>query len=155
MVDPSKERFGCRPINIGTGLGTTVLEMVAAMEKACGHAIAKEFAPRRQGDTEAVRSGCCQQSSISRRHVFKPVLSSESTEWSDALIMPRFRRGTAATILTPMFNNLNHIEHPHGQGPQVSSCSVHKQQLLRKKVVLSTLFAEADGVACRFGLRPT
>jgi UDP-glucose 4-epimerase len=59
MVDPSKDRFGCRPINIGTGFGTTVLEMVAAMEKACGHTIAKEFAPRRHGDTEAVRSGCC------------------------------------------------------------------------------------------------
>lgn len=55
LVDASKERFGCRPINVGTGHGTTVLEMVAAMEKACRHAIPKEFAPRREGDTEAVR----------------------------------------------------------------------------------------------------
>lgn len=54
MLDPSQDEFGCRPINIGTGNGSTVLEMVAAMEKACGHKIATEFAERREGDTEAV-----------------------------------------------------------------------------------------------------
>lgn len=54
MLDPAQEAFGCRPINIGTGNGSTVLEMVAAMEKACGHKIPVEMAGRREGDTEAV-----------------------------------------------------------------------------------------------------
>lgn len=54
MLDTSQEKFGCRPINIGTGRGSTVLEMVSAMEKACGHKIPVEFSDRREGDTEAV-----------------------------------------------------------------------------------------------------
>jgi hypothetical protein len=53
-MDPSKDKFGCRPVNVGTGHGSTVLEMVAAMEVACGHEIKRAFAPRRQGDTQAV-----------------------------------------------------------------------------------------------------
>ncbi len=40
--------------NIGTGIGYSVLDMVAAFEKATGIAIRYEFAPRRTGDAEAV-----------------------------------------------------------------------------------------------------
>lgn len=36
--------------NLGTGHGNTVLEVIHAMEKACGHPIAHEFGPRREGD---------------------------------------------------------------------------------------------------------
>lgn len=54
VLDKTKEKFGCRPINIGTGRGSTVLEMVAAMSKAAQVDIPYEFAPRREGDTEAV-----------------------------------------------------------------------------------------------------
>jgi len=54
LLDSSREKFGCRPINVGTGRGSTVLEMVAAMAKAAGREIPYEFAPRREGDTEAV-----------------------------------------------------------------------------------------------------
>lgn len=41
---------GCEAINVGTGTGITVKELVAAYERACGHSIAFDIAPRRQGD---------------------------------------------------------------------------------------------------------
>lgn len=54
LLDDGKQRIRCQNINVGTGTGSTVLEMIAAMEKACGHAIPHSLAPRREGDTEAV-----------------------------------------------------------------------------------------------------
>ena len=36
--------------NLGTGRGYSVLEMVAAFERACGHSIKYRIAPRREGD---------------------------------------------------------------------------------------------------------
>ncbi|MEN8006359.1 MAG: UDP-glucose 4-epimerase GalE [Candidatus Krumholzibacteriota bacterium] len=41
---------GCVPINLGTGRGYSVLEMVAAAEKASGRSIAYRVTPRRPGD---------------------------------------------------------------------------------------------------------
>jgi UDP-glucose 4-epimerase len=41
---------GCVPINLGTGRGYSVLEMVAAAEKAAGRKIAYKIKPRRSGD---------------------------------------------------------------------------------------------------------
>ncbi len=41
---------GYLPINLGTGNGSSVLEVVAAYESACGRAIPVEIAPRRAGD---------------------------------------------------------------------------------------------------------
>ncbi|PKP71291.1 MAG: UDP-glucose 4-epimerase GalE [Alphaproteobacteria bacterium HGW-Alphaproteobacteria-5] len=41
---------GCEAINIGTGRGFTVKELVAAYEQACGRAIATEVTARRSGD---------------------------------------------------------------------------------------------------------
>ena len=40
----------CRAINLGTGVGYSVLDMVRAFEQACGHPIAYQFSPRRAGD---------------------------------------------------------------------------------------------------------
>ena len=40
----------CEAINVGTGNGITVKELVAAYERACGHSLAVEIAPRRPGD---------------------------------------------------------------------------------------------------------
>ena len=37
-------------VNLGTGTGYSVLEMLKAYEKACGHALAYTVAPRRAGD---------------------------------------------------------------------------------------------------------
>ena len=54
LLDGGKQRIRCQPLNVGTGTGSTVLEMIAAMEKACGHKIPHSFVPRRAGDTEAV-----------------------------------------------------------------------------------------------------
>jgi UDP-glucose 4-epimerase len=47
--DAGKGR-GCEAFNLGTGRGTSVLEMVAAFSKACGREIPLNIAPRRPGD---------------------------------------------------------------------------------------------------------
>jgi len=44
---------GSFTVNLGTGVGHSVLEVVRAYERASGHAIACEFAPRRPGDVAA------------------------------------------------------------------------------------------------------
>ena len=41
-------------LNLGTGVGTSVLEILSATEKVLGHAVPHEFAPRRLGDPAAV-----------------------------------------------------------------------------------------------------
>ena len=41
---------GCDAINLGTGNGTSVLEIIHAFEKACGHKLNYTIAPRRPGD---------------------------------------------------------------------------------------------------------
>ena len=46
--------YGCKAINLGTGTGTSVLEMVAAFSKAAGKDIPFELSDRRKGDTVAV-----------------------------------------------------------------------------------------------------
>lgn len=44
------ENKGVEAVNLGTGKGTSVLEVVAAYEKACGKPIAKKIVERRPGD---------------------------------------------------------------------------------------------------------
>ena len=44
------EQRGCRAWNIGTGNGSSVLEVKTAFEQVNGVAVAFEFAPRREGD---------------------------------------------------------------------------------------------------------
>lgn len=44
------ENPGVEVYNLGTGNGYSVLQVVAAFEKACGHAIPYEIKPRREGD---------------------------------------------------------------------------------------------------------
>lgn len=46
--------YGCRAINVGTGRGSTVLEMVEAFRRVTGAEVATKMAPRRPGDSEAV-----------------------------------------------------------------------------------------------------
>lgn len=46
--------LGCVPYNLGTGTGTTVLEMVKAFEAASGLKVNTELVGRRPGDAEAV-----------------------------------------------------------------------------------------------------
>jgi UDP-glucose 4-epimerase len=49
-LEYSARATGCEAINVGTGRGVTVKQLVAAYEAACGHPIASEIAPRRAGD---------------------------------------------------------------------------------------------------------
>jgi len=44
---------GCLTLNLGSGQGHSVLEMVRAFERACGKPIPHRFAPRRAGDLPA------------------------------------------------------------------------------------------------------
>ncbi|KAM7531412.1 hypothetical protein LguiB_034822 [Lonicera macranthoides] len=50
----SDNSIGCEVYNLGTGKGTSVLEMVAAFEKASGKKIPLVMAGRRPGDAEIV-----------------------------------------------------------------------------------------------------
>ena len=52
-VDYALSRTGAEAINLGTGRGTSVLELIASMEKAAGRKIPYVFAPRRPGDIAA------------------------------------------------------------------------------------------------------
>lgn len=49
-IEKLKEEPAVRIYNLGTGNGYSVLQVVAAFEKACGHAIPYEIKPRRAGD---------------------------------------------------------------------------------------------------------
>jgi UDP-glucose 4-epimerase len=49
-IEKLRENPGVEVYNLGTGNGYSVLQVVAAFEKACGHAIAYEIKPRREGD---------------------------------------------------------------------------------------------------------
>ncbi|KAL5726990.1 UDP-glucose 4-epimerase [Ranunculus cassubicifolius] len=50
----SDPKIGCEVYNLGTGKGTSVLEMVTAFEKASGKKIPLKMAGRRPGDAEIV-----------------------------------------------------------------------------------------------------
>ncbi len=54
---------GCTAINLGTGTGTSVLDMVAAASRAVGRALPYQFAPRRPGDIAA----CYSDASLAKR----------------------------------------------------------------------------------------
>lgn len=49
-IEYASRSAGCTPINVGTGRGVTVKELVAAYERACGHPIPVTVAGRRAGD---------------------------------------------------------------------------------------------------------
>jgi UDP-glucose 4-epimerase len=49
-IEFSATSTGCEAINVGTGQGATVLEMVKAFEHASGRAVSYKIGPRREGD---------------------------------------------------------------------------------------------------------
>ena len=68
--------LGCQVYNLGTGKGTSVLEIVAAFEKACGKELPKKMCERRPGDaaeiyasTAKVRSTVAHEGSPLSYHV--------------------------------------------------------------------------------------
>lgn len=46
----AKKGSGIFTFNLGTGNGSSVLDMVKAMSKACGHEVKYQIGPRRPGD---------------------------------------------------------------------------------------------------------
>ncbi len=51
-------RSGVAVFNLGTGTGSSVLDVIHAFEKACGHAIPYEIKPRRAGDIAENYAAC-------------------------------------------------------------------------------------------------
>lgn len=49
-IEYAEKNKGFEAVNLGTGNGSSVLEVVSAYEKACGNSINKRMAPRRSGD---------------------------------------------------------------------------------------------------------
>ena len=49
-LDYIEKHSGAAAINLGTGRGTSVLELVHAFERACGRKIPYRVDPRREGD---------------------------------------------------------------------------------------------------------
>ena len=54
----TKKDGGTFTFNLGTGTGYSVLQMVKAMEKACGHEIKYKVGPRRDGDIATCYADC-------------------------------------------------------------------------------------------------
>lgn len=52
-LDYAARTLGCEAVNVGTGAGTTVKELVAAYARASGRAIPFDVVPRRPGDVAA------------------------------------------------------------------------------------------------------
>jgi UDP-glucose 4-epimerase len=52
-LDYAMAQTGTEVFNIGTGQGSTVMEMLAAFSKACGRDLPYKIAPRRAGDIAA------------------------------------------------------------------------------------------------------
>ena len=50
------ESIGCMAVNLGTGIGYSVFDILHGMEKACGKKIPYKVVPRRYGDVESVYS---------------------------------------------------------------------------------------------------
>lgn len=53
-----KEKAGVKVYNLGTGNGYSVLDVIHAFEKACGHEIPYQIKPRREGDIATCYSNC-------------------------------------------------------------------------------------------------
>ncbi len=56
-LEKLNQQSGVHIYNLGTGNGISVLEMVNAFSKACGHPIPYEIKPRREGDIAACYAG--------------------------------------------------------------------------------------------------
>lgn len=64
-IDYVMKNKGFEAVNLGTGKGSSVLEVVAAYEKACGKPINKRIAPRRSGDIAT-----CYADASKAKHIF-------------------------------------------------------------------------------------
>jgi UDP-glucose 4-epimerase len=55
---------GATTINLGLGRGYSVLEVIAAFERACGRRVTRRFAPRRSGDVACVYADAARASEL-------------------------------------------------------------------------------------------
>ncbi len=52
------DKSGCEVFNLGTGTGTSVLQIINAFSEACGHEVPYVIEPRRPGDVSANYADC-------------------------------------------------------------------------------------------------
>ena len=64
-LEKLQDNPGAVAYNLGTGTGYSVLDVIAAFEKACGKAIPRQFAPRRPGDV----ASCYADPAVARREL--------------------------------------------------------------------------------------
>lgn len=57
-LDQIKHNAGLKVYNLGTGKGSSVLDVIHAFEKACGHKIPYVIKPRREGDIAECYAKC-------------------------------------------------------------------------------------------------
>ncbi len=72
---------GYEEINIGTGQSTSVLEMIQAFERACGHPIPYSIAPRRSGDVAQMRADASKAARLLNWHAQHDIDAMCASTW--------------------------------------------------------------------------
>lgn len=67
--------------NLGTGQGTSVMEIVRAFELACGHSIKYEIKPRRKGDIASCYADCSKANEELGWHAIKTIDQACADSW--------------------------------------------------------------------------
>ncbi len=80
-LDYSGTAEGCEAINVGTGHGITVKELVAAYERACGHAISVAVVDRRPGDVASSYAATAKAEELLRWRAALDVDAMCSSSW--------------------------------------------------------------------------
>ena len=83
-IEKFSEKSEVRTYNLGTGKGCSVLDIVHAYEKACGHSIPYEIKPRRAGDVDAYRiqSAAKQKKSwVGKQNTMSDDMCADSWRW--------------------------------------------------------------------------
>jgi UDP-glucose 4-epimerase len=76
-----QRQAGWHAINLGTGRGFSVLEMLRAFEQACGHPIAHEYKPRRAGDVASCYADPAKASSVLGWHASRGIGEMCESTW--------------------------------------------------------------------------
>lgn len=78
----SMEVQGWHAVNLGTGRGSSVLEMVHAFEKACGKTLPYKICPRRPGDIAACWAACQKAESFLNWRAVRSLEDMCSSAWN-------------------------------------------------------------------------
>lgn len=76
----------CQALNLGTGIGYSVLDLVSAFESASGRSISRKFEARRPGDVSALYADCTMASSLLNWHATRSLqtMCEDAWRWQNA-----------------------------------------------------------------------